>query len=186
MKTHILLLMLFSLCACAQTDFRYSPDAEDSPYVVVPAGSVLRLNQDIVIPAERARVYMQAGEIKPHKLIDSYYPNCSLLVNEVLDSQQIVKKDEFYIYNVRQTSALAGERLAFLNTGMRGAGDSGPGFSPYVTTLYLRSERQPQVLLLHCEHWEAPSDAEYLSIKQIRKALGNIMTLEIPYSSSAI
>ncbi|NNG14194.1 MAG: hypothetical protein HKM22_03455 [Gammaproteobacteria bacterium] len=54
----------------------------------------------------------------------------------------------------------------------------------YMTVLYLHSDRQPDVFRMTCQHWEAPSDAQHLTIKQIRQALGDLFTLKLARNGS--
>ena len=49
----------------------------------------------------------------------------------------------------------------------------------YATMLYLHSERQNDVYRMTCQHWEEIRDGRYLSVAQMRKAMGEIFTLLI-------
>ena len=60
-----------------------------------------------------------------------------------------------------------------------GSGDAGPSHVDYMTVMYLESVKQPDVLRITCTHWEDPVEAEFLSIQQMRKAMGKILTLNI-------
>lgn len=186
MKMFFVCCLLASTSACAGEAYTYSPDRETSPYVSIPGGATLELLQDQQVPAERARFYIQYGQVKPFKEIDLYYPNCSLLVNDVLDTPQTIKKDRFIVYRTQRTVDLAALRSPLVYSRMRGVDDSGPSYETWTTTLYLRSEQQPQVRLLRCEHWEDPTDGQHLSIKQIRDTLGDVMKLHIPTSQPTI
>ncbi|MFV2058257.1 MAG: hypothetical protein ACC707_17465, partial [Thiohalomonadales bacterium] len=48
----------------------------------------------------------------------------------------------------------------------------------YSTELYLHSEKQPDVRVLTCSHWENPLDASHLSVNQIQNAVGKIISFE--------
>ena len=53
----------------------------------------------------------------------------------------------------------------------------------YSTVMYLSSElssnRQPDVYRMTCKHWESVIDDHYLSIEQMREAMGEWFTLEV-------
>ena len=151
---------------------------EDSPYYTVPAGSKLLLHKPLTVPASKAGVYLQGGEVLPHKDVDEYYPHCKLEVRDVKDTPQSIEPDEFVVYKVvegEDYSAVAYPRLASLGVFSTG----GAGRVMYFTNFYLRSAKQPHVTLLTCQHWEDPTDAEYLTVSQIRKTLGEFFTLKL-------
>ncbi len=169
-----LVLALTLLSACQAL----AEKGEDSPYYTVPAGSKLLLHKPLTIPAFKAGVYLQGGEVLPYKDIDAYYPHCKFEVKDVKDTPQSIEPDEFAVYKVvegEDYSAVAYPRLASL--GVISAG--GAGRVMYFTSFYLRSAKQPNVMLLICQHWEDPTDAEYLTVSQIRKTLGEFFTLKL-------
>ena len=186
MRNILLFLALISTGACAESALQYTLEREHSSFVTIPAGSTLKLNNNALVPAQLARFYMQAGEIKPFSQIDLYYPNCSLLVNNVEDTAQEITADIFTIYRVERTVDMAQSGTFFRNVKMRWVDNGGPSQESWTTILYLRSEKQPQVRLLRCEHWEDPTDARHLTIDEIRKTLGDVMSLEIPHQNPAI
>jgi hypothetical protein len=55
------------------------------------------------------------------------------------------------------------------------------GLSPelYTTSIYLDSPTQKTVLGITCQHLEDPVNARHVSIRDIRKALGSVATLEL-------
>ena len=170
-----LVLALTLLSACQAL----AEKGEDSPYYTVPAGSKLLLHKPLTVPAFKAGVYLQGGKVLSHKDVDEYYPHCKFEVKDVKDTPQSIEPDEFVVYKVvegEDYSALAYPRLAGL--GVISAGN-GAGRVMYFTNFYLRSAKQPHVMLLICQHWEDPTDAEYLTVRQIRIALGEFFTLKL-------
>ncbi|NOZ54907.1 MAG: hypothetical protein GXP08_17525 [Gammaproteobacteria bacterium] len=57
---------------------------------------------------------------------------------------------------------------------------SGPMAEIFRTYLYVTSITQPNVFRFMCEHWEDPISGEHLTVEQIKQALGNIITLNVP------
>lgn len=196
-----LVLFLVFLGACQSASLPY----EDSPYSVIPAGSRLVLERDLTIPAGRASLYIQGGEVRAYAEIDPYRPHCRLEVQKVLATPQVVKADRFVMEKViyEEIPRLASAARAPVR--LAAAGDLGiaigedpagrrprgwpaavafgmaDGSSPwtYATHFRLRSDRQPEVRLLTCQHWDDPALAVHLAVRQIRATLGGIFTLEI-------
>jgi hypothetical protein len=128
-------------------------------------------------------VFLQAGQVLPFPQINQYHPFCKFEVYRVVDATQTVRADEFTVTKMVQTmehSVRAPQQLAAM-TVVSSTADGGPSVQAFVTRLNLRSERQPEVLRLSCGHWDYPGQptAVQLSIQQIRKALGGVMTLKI-------
>lgn len=176
------LAVLLSGCGTA----RYQGD-ESSPYYVVPAGSRVVLKQALAIAPEQVAVYIQNGKVLPWSEINAYYAHCKFELRERKDTEQRVEPGEFIVTRVVQdvVHMVSWGRLqtAGLTLGVRvGTMDDGPSVQTYATYLYLGSDRQPQVFRLGCGHWAYPGSryAEHLSIAQMRKALGDLIRLELP------
>ena len=178
-----LIILLGFLSAC-----QYDPvKTETSPYYTAPIGSQLVLNQTLKIPAHYASVYIQGGEIMTYGKVDHYYPNCELELSTVSEKPQQVVPDSFTIYKVVQDNQtvsqgpvkVAGLGLLMLASGGGGGGDGGSDLDEYSTIMYIRSDLQPEVLSLNCQHWEDQTDTGHLSIQQVKTTLGNIFDLRL-------
>lgn len=180
---------LMALAACQAP----GPVGPDSPYYKVPVGSTLTLHQRLTIPAHTAGVYIQGGQVVEHKQlnpVNQYYVYCRLEVDDVQDTAQTVKPDEFTVHRVgsrREDVSRAYPMYASRGMGMgmdvgeSGGGDedAGPGMQNWSVDLYLHSPRQPQVRRLACQHWVYNYEAEYPTVDEIRKTLGKVMTLKL-------
>jgi hypothetical protein len=182
MRRLVLPILIVFVAACQTT--RYEGN-EDSPYYLVPVGSVLTLNQDIEIPPHRVAVFLQDGQLKPLSQINQYYPHCKFEVLKIRDIPQTVHADRFTIEKAVQEITdsvdaggiqLAGIPLA-IGVGI-GNGD-GIGAQTFATRLSLRSASQPDVYLLSCGQWAFPSDGQHVSIRDIRRVLGKIFALQL-------
>ncbi len=142
------------------------------------SGWQLTLNQNITIPAQSVGIYLQHGKVTSETETDQYYPNCRLEVRNLQDKSQTITADTFTVYRVKWTEEdVLLHSNQYASTGMLPVSSSTA--DDYVTTLYLRSERQPNVTRLICSYWEDPTGfAEHLNVKQIRSALGKIFTLQ--------
>lgn len=182
MRRLLMLLMLLPLPAC-QTSVALD---EDSPLRPPPAGSRLILNQSISIPAHSATVVLQGGRVVSSKDIKRYHPHCRLEVQKLGDAPQVLQPDEFVIRRSRQETRTAwlGDRL---QVARRVSSDSngGPSFFIFQTIFELQSASQPQVRWMTCEQWGDPALGQHLTLREIRRALGDIMRLELPPAPAA-
>lgn len=184
MARALMLMVVVVLLGACQTSYQGN---EDSPYYKVPVGSRLILNNDIAIPPYKAGVYIQGGLILPLSQLNKYYPHCKFEVLTIRDAPQTVKADTFVIEKVVQEitdTVDSGQlRLAGASTGIGilnvSHDDDGLNVQAYATLLNLHSERQPDVFRLSCGQWAYPNQGQQVTINEIRKALGNLFTLQL-------
>lgn len=183
-KIPLLCVALLSLAACQAPPF--SPD---SPLTPVPVHSVLVLHEPLTLPPQTVSLWFQAGRQMPPNDLDRYYPHCKFETLQMQDKEKTVQPDSFVIHRVvrwddyaMHALQLATSRLSpGLGLGM-GNGDPGPSHLNTTTEMFLRSAQQPDVYRLVCSQWEEASDANQVTINQIRRALGKTFTLELPQS----
>ncbi len=196
-RTVGLVMLAAGLSACEMAQVK----DESSPFYSVPAGSILHLNQEVTIPPDQVAVYVQEGELRNKRLLDFYRPNCKFEVYKISEQARIVRADEFHITRVvdeietamlREPVELAVNDGDYLPDGLvAGQGtvyplqvlafaglDQSEVYS-YSTVMYLSSDSQPDVFRLSCQHWESILDDRFLSIEQMRAALGKVFTLII-------
>ena len=105
-----------------------------------------------------------------------------------LSGPQRISPDEFSVTRVeRSTSTIA--RGESLPTGLvkvnMGDDSSGPSHYYYKTEFFLHSEAQPNVLEMTCQSNQNYTPIKrYLTVEEIRQALGNIFTLRLPSAHS--
>lgn len=168
-----------------------------SPYYQIPPGSLLEVKQTLTIPANRARVYLQYGKVITEKQKDRYQPNCWFLSWKLMETQQTIMPDTFTVMRsakaedyVQNTSSikLASRSISVesgigVSIGARDGtgvlGGDAPMATVFTTQLFIQSEKQPDIRMLECSHWDDPSTGEHLTVQQIQDALGTIVTLRI-------
>jgi hypothetical protein len=145
------------------------------------------LNRELGIPPEQVGVYIQNGKVLPWPEINAYYAHCKFELRDRKDTEQKVSPDEFIVTRVVQDVVHMVQwgrvQTAGVSLGVRVGGmDGGPTVYTYATYIYLGSERQPRVFRLGCGQWAYPGSqyAEHVSIAQMRKALGDLVTLKLP------
>lgn len=161
---------------------------EDSAFYAVPVGSRLQLHQAVTIPPDQVAVWVQDGKLLPESDVNKYRPNCKFEVYKISEQARTVAADNFEITRVEddiETSALPAEvQLAALEVMLSeaylalGALDHSEVFN-YATLMYLHSERQKDVYRMTCQHWESVMDDRYLSISQMRQAMGEVFSLTL-------
>jgi hypothetical protein len=153
---------------------------EDSQFYSIPPGSTFKLNNEITIQPDNTSVYLQNGKPAADAEIDFYKPHCVFELYTISDSARVVKPDSFVITKIvdqREDVSLASPTYAALGMGFV-LGD-GPVHLTYSTTMYLESKIQPDVYRMTCKRWDWPNIGEYLSINEMRQALGDYFTLTL-------
>ncbi len=177
MRQFLTALLISIIAACAQTPVR---DAS-SVFYSIPAGSVLRLNQPLQIAPQSVSVFMQHGNLIAEPLIDRYQPYCKFELYSMSEAPRQVAPDLFVIEKVVDETELTTQLTppaAGLLAGLMLVSDT-PSIYTYATHLYLHSDIQPEVYRLSCMHWEDVQDDNYLTVAQMREAMGDLFTLEL-------
>ncbi len=148
---------------------------------------VLELHLEVVIPANRTRVFLQQGRLLHG--INEYYPHCQLRVRNILEQAQTVQADRFTFDKVFGTLdqvvssdpvQVAAVGAAVIAGGGGNGGGNGEGRQMYMYFMALHSEQQPQVTFLVCGGaLVEPAFAEYPSLQDIQTALGDYATLTL-------
>jgi hypothetical protein len=147
----------------------------------------LELHRDVVIPPERARVFFQQGVVQPG--INEYRPHCELTIRILADRPQTIHADHFtvervsadIVHVVTSGNVVVAVTAEFqLSSGGGDGGGDGEGRLMKTYTLYLHSDRQPEVLSLVCGGaFDLPALALKPSLQDIGTALGDNATLEL-------
>ena len=172
------------LTACGPLTIK---DTSTQSFVPIQNG-VLELQREVVIPANRTRVFLQQG--RPVFGINEWYPHCQLRVRTILEQAQTVQADRFTIDEVfgmveqvvssgAMRVAAAGATVIAGGGGGNGNGN-GEGRQMYSYFMGLHSDQQPQVTFLVCGGAVLePALAEYPTLQDIHTALGDYATLTL-------
>lgn len=158
---------------------------ENSPFYVVPAGSRLVLERELTIPGDRAAVYIQGGQVSSYWSVNPYYPYCKFEVRFPKDTPQKIQPDDFAVTRayqetppmVRAEPQRFDGRARLVRVSAQDSG--GVSATVFATTMWLRSDRQPDVSRMTCAQWGYPPLDGHLSIAQIRKTLAVVFTLKL-------
>jgi len=175
MKQNLLIIIcLLSILSCS---LEVVKDEKSYAYSI-NIGSKFVLNQKIEIKPNLGRTFMQYGKIKNEKDIDIYYPHCSITVNSIQEQAQIISPTTFEIIKIVDDEEYAQNRLLFASTNLKLVSD-GPLITGLVSYYYLKSADEPDVRSLECTQWDSLYENNYLSISEVRQALGDVFTLEL-------
>jgi hypothetical protein len=147
----------------------------------VPVHSMIHLNTELTFHPGVVGLYIQDGQIVKPNSIDSYRPHCSIELDTKAHRVTRIQPDSFIVYRVRyeENNASLGMPSSILSVAINSA--NGISWELYSTVLYLKSERQPQIYRMVCEHLDDPQDPKHVSIEQIKHTLGELMHLEVRY-----
>ncbi|MGB5517335.1 MAG: hypothetical protein WBO73_02565 [Gammaproteobacteria bacterium] len=151
---------------------------ENSQFYSVPLGSRFTLNREITIPPDQTSVYLQYGKTVASRDVDFYYPHCKFELYTISTEGRLVKPDSFVVIRIvdkREDVSVTLPTYAGLSLSY---GD-GPLHMTYSTAMYLESKIQPDVYRMDCKRWDDPAIGEYLSINEMRQALGDVFTLSL-------
>ena len=151
---------------------------ENSQFYSVTPGSTFTLNREVTIQPDNTSIYLQNGKIELVKNIDFYKPNCKFELYTISEQARQVKPDTFVVTKVvDQSEDVSAKWPTYAGLGMA-LGD-GPVHLTFSTTMYLESKLQPDVFRMSCKRWDWPATGEYLSINEMRQALGDYFTLTL-------
>jgi hypothetical protein len=147
-----ILILAITLSACAQMH------NINSPFYEIPSGSKLILNQELNVPAGKAHINLQNGQVVAG--LDNWNVGCQLEVRDL--GPGVVSADTFTI-----------RRAEFSQNWI-----NRPNTMRYYRTLYLQSDNQPNVMQMVCQFWSYPLEAHGISVSEMRTALGSVATLD--------
>ena len=154
---------------------------ENSEFSRIVPGSRIVLYQDLTVPTGHARVFLQNGRVMGLNSLNQYYPHCDFEVRDVSDGALQVHAGTFIVTRVTTGEAMVVQRKqGFMRASFAPDGDQTVGMvSPYVHH-QLHAEGQPELMRMTCHGGFAQQNvAIFPSVKDIRKALGGIATVEV-------
>jgi hypothetical protein len=131
---------------------------ESSVWFKVKPGSKLVLNKALEIPSGQAHVVLQKGAVTG--AVDQYTINCSFEGRS--PGPQTINPDSFLIANSSNQQEWV----------------SRPDTMNFYKVFRLKSAQQPDVEKLVCSYWDGAMAGKPVTVKLVRKALGEYVTFE--------
>lgn len=174
------LLAASFLSACAQGG-GYGPE---SPHYVYPGGLSIELKKPLTIPPGEAGVRLQYGRTVARNGVQETDPHCIFELDTVSDGRQTVQPEAFRVTRwQRRITTFSGMPVGFRAVALTDFDDGRPSQIYYITEFRLRSEQQPAVRSLTCQHDQAAPGiaiARHLTLAEMRAALGEYFVLDLP------
>jgi hypothetical protein len=153
---------------------------ENSPFVTVPAGTRLTLKSPLPVRAGQTRLYLQQGLILPPDDVDVTVPYCWLGLARAPAADSKLQPNVFTVARVDDGTTDAEDSELPLPTTPDGEQPLDTADVLYRTVLFVRSSAQPALDTVTCEQLDDVRLGQYLSISDIRIALGALFSLQLP------
>lgn len=180
MMTRIGTVLVFAAVVLAGCAVSMVPEGEAG--YRLPLGATVVLQQDLSVPAGHARVFLQHGVVMAKHRLEPYQPHCNFEQRPVSDGTAYISADRFAVIAVSAGEDFVVQRRPYIYAALRMADDdNSPGLVNRYFHYRLAAERQPQVMRLTCHGgFDLPGLAQLPSLADIRHALGEVATIELP------
>ena len=174
----------FILAGCGKL-VTVQPDP-DSRYYLPPVGTLVRVNEELTVPARWARVFLQRGDTVAYADVNRYHPSCNFELYAVKETPQSIKPGSFTVINVqRGTEEIVRHRpIHYASRGLlaySGSGSGGQYMIMHTVRMRLESEEQPGMYMLTCRGGlDDPPNAREPSINEMGMALGDKASMILP------
>lgn len=170
------------LPACASTGDRHA--------AAIPAGTIITLERQLILPSDNARVFVQYGERVSGSAINRYSPLCSFGLRRSGDEPlaRSIKPATFdagepRTWKRRADGAGGGVLMASAGTHFAGLGASQRERThsrwDYHTEVRLYAPGQPQVYDMRCTYNGTLYEG-HLTLEEIRETLAGVATIRLP------
>jgi len=153
----------------------------------VSVGTELELVETLHVPAGRARVYLQGGEVQRYADIDQYQPFCYFLMNAPSPLARDIQPAVFRTLSVdlREQDVRLATPLRVVHGGVIGSSD-GPGVIAFETHMRLNLQGQSDPERLVCSGaFASPGEAAPIRLAEMRLALGSWVIVRAQESSGS-
>ncbi len=180
MRSALLVWLVVVVTGCQSAPPR---DPESFAAHTIGQGGSLILLGPLTVPAYQSSIYFQGGRAVDYIEVNQHYPHCRLELWTVDDHPQIVNPDRFAIHDVARnlefahmalpaSQPLAALEMPALYSGM-------PLREVRAVSLYLDSRQQRDVYRLTCRHWVEVREARDLTVRDVRRILAGVFTLQL-------
>jgi len=184
MKILLILTLSFMLSACVSTP----PGSIGSGLYTVPVGSIVKLNQPLTIPGNKARTGVQFG--KATISVNQYEPYCEFLVNTIKEKTITLPAGDYRVTRVRRYEIpIAGSRPSggtMVASSSESTAWAAQAIAPandwlYTTAFRLESNAHPDIRQLECGN-AFPAGymmTHHITMNEFESLAGDILTLQL-------
>jgi hypothetical protein len=168
---------MLTLVACQSQPLSESANREH-----LTVGSILTLHRQLSIDPYSARVYLQHGQRVSVNSVSRVHPNCWFEVNDVTDKPQFIDPGRFRIVGLNHYRRPFGlgsvnERLLVAGLYVGGLFDRSQEIE-FITAMKLNAEEGGTEIRNFMCKVTSDSMGRYLTLREIREALGEVATIE--------
>jgi len=186
---HWIPLLILPLAGCQSAPVSYATPY-DNPYNLLPPGTVIKLNQALSFSPGNSRSRIQSGVAIGQSRYDRFNAMCEFYLYESKDAMKVarsIQPDTFTIIKAAQNTDFTRAQnvdVAYVGIGgplyFGGPFDDDAGTRTMKTTMWLRSDNQPQVHELRCMRDDDPWLRRFVTINEMVKTLGDVVSINLP------
>ena len=148
----------------------------------IHAGSTLILHHELTAPGGE-KVFIQNGKAKNFSDVYQRKPYCYFRViraKSQIDDWFSLQQDQFTVKAIYSRKKYASSSIfpGRWQLASNGIFDAGQSAQLILTEIQLESANQPTVASLNCGIWAVPSERRHLSISEVQKVFGDLISLK--------
>jgi hypothetical protein len=142
-------------------------------------GDEVEILRDIVVPPERARVYLQHGSITGYAGSDQYAPFCYFLLRDPMPVEQVIRPGVLTVVKawLNQTTVALDVPVRLASALLPGGGDQ--PMMAWQFHITLQAIDGARVILVCSGAFDGPAWAEPIRLPEVREALGSYAEVRV-------
>jgi len=140
-----------------------------------PVGTIVQLNETLIFEQGTSRAYIQNGKAKVFKEVDDRAPWCQFTERTAVpDSFTVTKSSQrMELVSAKPFPVLAANVI--IPSMLESDGQNAVTLS---TIMKIKSDKQPEIAEFKCAVFNDPFVENFVSVDEILKTLGNVVTLK--------
>jgi hypothetical protein len=154
----------------------------------IHSGDKVILNQPISTPGG-AKIFLQNGKVKKRSDVREATPYCYFHLrrsSELIDTEASLSSEQFTVARTNRQNEMVQsnqpwdqprdqpQKVIALTIFNQDSSEK-----TLTTRIFLASDNQPEVIGLNCSVWAVPYERSHVTLEEIRKALGDVVTLNL-------
>ena len=154
----------------------------------IHSGDKVILNQSISTPGG-AKIFLQNGKVKKRSEVRESVPYCYFHLrrsSEVIDTEASLSSEQFMVIRTSRRNDMVQNTQPWEQPRDQPQAvvamtifDQDSSEKTLTTRIFLASNNQPEVIGLNCAVWAVPYERSHVTLEEIRKSLGKLVTLNL-------
>jgi hypothetical protein len=146
-------------------------------------GDEVEILREIVVPAERARVYLQHGKVTGYGGSDQYAPFCYFLLRDPMPAEQVIGPGVLTVEKawLNQTTVALDSPIRLVSALSLGGGNQ--SVMAWQFHITLKAADEGRVILVCSGAFDGPGRAEPIRLPEVREALGSYAEVRVTATS---